>query len=151
MAEKTSKQQLAAAQSALGSSSSSLPLPASPEVLLWARDFALQKWRERASERQLPPPADLSGGCKFVSLFANRLFGGELRGNWDHQYVVLSNGQQIDLTKPSENLALIIKGGKDPYRHDSLFWGNADHLESLESCGHRVDAWVKEFLETLGK
>lgn len=51
-----------------------------------AREFVLRKWRERAEERGLSMPDDLSGSCKFSSLFASRLFGLEMRGNEQHQF-----------------------------------------------------------------
>jgi hypothetical protein len=63
-----------------------------------------------------------------------RIFGGQLRGNWDHQYLVLPNGQRLDLTEPSQNLTDIQAAGRDPYQHDRRFWNNRDHRESMASC-----------------
>jgi hypothetical protein len=127
-----------------------LPIPPTTENVDRAKAFLLRKWRERAAERQHEEPADLSNACKFASLFAQRIFGGQLRGNWDHQYLILPNGQRLDLTEPSQNLAGIRAEGRDPYRHDRRFWNNRDHRESLASCRPRVDRWVSEFLAQTG-
>jgi hypothetical protein len=129
---------------------SPLPLPATPELVARAQQFILRKWRERAQERQVSEPTDLSSACKFASLFAQQIFGGQLRGNWDHQYVVLPNGQRLDLTEPSQNLADIQVAGRDPYQHDQRFWNNREHRESLASCKPRVNQWVIDFLAELG-
>lgn len=98
-----------------------------------AKEFLWQKWQERANELSLNSPADLSNACKFASLFAQRLFGGELRGNYDHQYVV-RNGEIIDLTDGTK------------LHHDKHFWGNTEHQDSLASCVPRVEKWIQEFL-----
>jgi hypothetical protein len=108
-------------------------LSATPEALESARTFLLDRWQERALELGRPRPNDLSGACKFASLFAFRIFGGELCGNELHQFVRL-DGQIIDLTS----------GG--PLVHDPAFFGNPDHIDSLLTCIDRVDRWVSEFL-----
>jgi hypothetical protein len=111
--------------------------PASPEWIERATLFLKEKWGERAAELGRDKPDDLKGACKFASLFAHVLFGGRLRGNPRHQFVVLRDGSRVDLTAGSE--------GSDAYYHDRLFWGNAEHRASLESCQARVAAWVAEF------
>jgi hypothetical protein len=126
-------------------------LPATPETVAQAKAFLLRKWRERAMERGDSEPVDLSRACKFVSMFAQRVFGGELRGNWHHQYLVLPTGERLDLTEPSEELASISSEGIDPYWHDKRFWGNRDHKSSMASCEPRVLQWVEEFLRQYPK
>lgn len=116
-------------------------LPATPENIEKAKAFVLKKWRERATERGLRAPTDLSSSCKFSSLFAQRVFGGKLRGNWDHQFVVLPDGKVLDLNLDAEDVRAL----DDPHRHDRSFWGNREHRESMASCEPRVAAWVEEF------
>ena len=95
-----------------------------------AKEFLLQKWQERAVERgRTKVPSDLGGACKFASLFAREIFGGELRGNWDHQFVMV-DGQRVDLTEGSP----LDSEGRNPYRHDKRFWMNREHRDSLASC-----------------
>jgi hypothetical protein len=116
-----------------------------PEAITRAKGVALQGWRERARERgYAEEPTDLWGACKFASLFAQRLFGGDLRGNEHHQYLVLDD-VRIDLTEDSLGLVELRRKHIDPYRHDARFWGNAEHRESMASCAARVDAWVAAF------
>jgi hypothetical protein len=114
------------------------PMCLYPSSELWrerARAFLMEKWRERAAELGRREPTNLFTACKFASLFAQYLFGGELRGNWHHQYLVLPGGEEIDLT------------GNDvaPKHHDSGFWMNPEHRESMRSIEPRVTSWVAEF------
>ena len=108
-------------------------LEATPENLAKVKEFLLLKWRERATERGRDEPSDLSGACKFGSLFAKAIFGGKVRGNTLHQVVYLAD-KVIDLT--DQSLATF---------HDRKFFGNKEHRESLMSCIPRVEGWVKEF------
>lgn len=122
-------------------------LPATPENIAKAKAFLLQKWQERATERgRAQIPDDLSDACKFVSLFAQRVFGGKIRGNWHHQYLFLPGNQILDLTEPSRELAQLRANQVDPYQHDRQFFGNRVHRDSMASCEPRVTAWVQEFL-----
>lgn len=130
-----------------GRTMEALPLPPTPSNLDRAKHVALEGWKERASEPwyKQDAPNDLSGACKFASMFAQRLFGGELRGNYDHQFVLL-DGAIIDLTEGSEDLNRLRLEGKDPYRHDRFFWGNRDHRDSMKTCEARVAKWVEMYL-----
>ena len=114
-----------------------------PEIIRMARTFLIQKWKDRAVELGRPEPDDLTGACKFASLFAQALFGGKLKGNWHHQYVLLPNGEKIDLV-----------GGmtrdRVDYTHDPEFWNNPEHVESMKSCAPRVKTWTNEFKRKLG-
>jgi putative endonuclease len=127
-----------------------------------AQYFVELRWAERQAERlsrlqsqyQIEPesspasslagpaPQDLAGACKFASMFAQRLFGGGLRGNVDHQYLQRDDGRIIDLCALANDVAEIRSKGRDPYRHDRRWFGNAEHKASLRSCDERVDAWV---------
>ena len=116
---------------------SEMYLPHTPENIALAKEFLLEKWKERGVERGFPKN-DLVGACKFGSLFAQEIFGGELKGNWHHQFVKLGD-QIIDLTDA------IGVNVDDPHRHDDDFWGNTEHKDSMESCRPRVEKWVQEF------
>ena len=122
-------------------------IPATPENITKAKEFVFRKWQERAKELGRPEPTDLSSSCKFGSLFAQKIFGGKLQGNYDHQYVVLANGQIIDFSHDAADVQKL----KKVYYHDSLFWNNPDHRESMKSCLPRVNKWVDEFTQTLSK
>lgn len=114
-------------------------LAVSPETVRLAQDFVLQRWIERAQELGKPLPVDLSLGCKFASLFAWQLFGGRLKGNCLHQYVVTHAGEILDLCAGSSELFSM----SEPYAQDPHFFGNRDHVDSLNSCLPRVSMWLK--------
>ncbi len=115
-------------------------IPVTTENIKLARQFLFEKWKERAVEKGYEV-SDLSNACKFASLFAQKLFGGKLQGNWNHQFVVSDSGQIIDLT---DGAGLSVN---DPYKHDRSFWGNIEHRKSLQSCDPRVEKWVAEFMQ----
>ncbi|WP_411839688.1 hypothetical protein [Paracoccus sp. ME4] len=118
-----------------------LPMNLNPELADRAREFVLRKWRERAAERNLPAPEDLSGSCKFSSLFAAKLFGLEMRGNEQHQFCIRPDGSIFDLNAGAADVAALA----DPWKHDPVFWMNPDHREAMESCEARVAAWLEDF------
>lgn len=84
--------------------------PATPENISAAKGFVLRKWRERAIERGREEPADLSSACKFGSLFAAKLFGGKVRGNFFHQWCELPDGQRIDVSDEAADVASMLRG-----------------------------------------
>ena len=120
--------------------------PATPslESLRIAKEVALEGWRERAAERGAPAPSDLTSACKFASIFCKALFGGEIRGNEDHQFNFL-NGAVIDLSEDSADVRGMLAAGADPHRHDIEFFGNDEHLEAMLSCMPRVERWVTRY------
>lgn len=115
------------------------PLPLTPENLDAARNVVMRLWEERAAERLLPDPLDLSGSCKFSSMLVSALFGLEMRGNEDHQFCVTPQGEIIDLNEGAEDVRII----HEPHRHDPSFWGCTYHVGSLESCLPRVLRWAE--------
>lgn len=146
-----------------------LPIAATPQNLQLAKDFVFLKWKERSKERGDFAPTDLSGSCKFSSMFAQKIFGGKLAGNENHQYVML-NGTIIDLNIDAEDVVNFQKeydrdgfiGYKKskygwmewhgpPHEHDEIFFNNQDHRESMKSCRPRVNQWVEEFKEILSQ
>jgi hypothetical protein len=122
-----------------------LPLPATVENVTKAHDFVFEKWKERARENRREEPLDLSFSCKFSSMFAQRIFGGEIQGNYDHQFLRLDNGEIVDLNKDAADVQAIVDDDEDPYHHDDDFFGSPDHRDSMDSCQPRVDQWVDEF------
>ncbi len=112
-----------------------LPIPHSKAAEKVTQSFLLARWQERAKECGGPQPTSLSGACKFTSLFTIKVFGGEMRGNYDHQWVEL-HGEVID---PTNN----VDGGA--IEHDDDFWLNEEHLDALVSCLPRVRNWLKQF------
>lgn len=117
------------------------PISLSPDALDLARDFVFQKWCERAGERLLPMPDDLSGSCKFSSLFCAEVFGLKMRGNADHQFCIDEQGSIVDLNAGAADVSRL----SDPWRHDPIFWNNRDHRASMQSCRPRVALWLQEF------
>jgi hypothetical protein len=115
-------------------------LPPTEENIRRAKAFVLRRWKERAKEMGRPEPTDLSNACKFASLFAQRLFGGRLRGNWHHQWAEV-RGQIVDLT----DAAGVDLPPEEIYEHDDDFWMNDEHEASLATCRPRVETWVNFF------
>ena len=107
-----------------------------------ARHIAIRGWNARRAENFLPPTDDLTGSCKFGSLFLRALFGGEIKGSADHQYVVL-DGEILDFSRDATD----VRDLADPYRHDPAWFRDGDLLESLESCLPRVEGWIEQFAQ----
>lgn len=107
-----------------------------------AKLFLMDRWRERAANLGRPEPTDLSRSCKFSSLFAQRVFGGTLRGHRDHQYVVLPDGRTLDLNVDAED----VRSMASPHHHDARWFGNTDHVRSMSSCLPAVQGWVERFI-----
>jgi hypothetical protein len=138
-------------QKILGQLDSNYPLEYTPENFLTAQAFVMNKWLERFNEKKQSweklggeygekSPLDLSGSCKFSSLFAASVFGGEVQGNEYHQYCVIDK-LIIDLNKDAKD----VNDLEDPYYHDDGFFGSRDHMASMKFCKERVNAWLKEF------
>lgn len=108
------------------------------------RSFLLEKWRERALVRGSEAPVDLTNACKFCTLFVQAIWGGEIRGNYHHQYNFFS-GVVFDVCEGASGLVELEALGVDPTVHDELFWGNPEHVESMESCAPRVKEWVADW------
>lgn len=123
---------------------SALVYPPTSKWIRLAKNFFMDKWRERAKETGRSIPTDLSGACKFGSLFAQAVFGGTLQGNYNHQFVVLDNGIRIDLGEDAQDRLSFSDDG-EWYNHDDAFFNNPEHLESMTSCKPRVQRWVKEW------
>lgn len=106
-----------------------------------AHDFALVKWKERAADLGWKEPSDLSNGCKFSSLFVQRIFGGFLSGNERHIFNEIE-GKTLDLNANSKDVLTM----DEPYEDDGDSIYHPDYIDSLESCLPRVNDWIKGFL-----
>ena len=115
-------------------------LQISDELLDDLRSFCLDMWRERALERNLPAPDDLSSSCKFTSLFVRELIGGRIAGNEMHQFVIVED-EVVDINRLSKDVLSL----EDPHHEDFSFIGNPEHMESLESCAFRVNQWIEHW------
>ena len=116
-------------------------LPPTQENIALTHSFLLEKWKQRSAEKgHKTPPSDLTDACKFVSRFAQLVFGGEMQGNWHHQFTLLPNQSILDLTD------LDCTRYKNLRYHDTTFWGNRDHRDSMSSIEPRVQSWVPEFI-----
>ncbi|WP_235281883.1 transcriptional regulator [Methyloterricola oryzae] len=116
-------------------------LPYSYERFARAKVFVFRKWVELAAERRIPVPTDLSGSCKFGSLFMNRVFGGALRGHYQHQYNLIE-GRIVDLSHDAVDVGRM----HDPYLNEPGFFDIPEQRASLSGCLPRVERWALEFL-----
>ncbi len=112
------------------------------EGFIDAKRFVFRKWSELAAERSQPKPADLSGACKFGSLFMHRVFGGAIHGHYQHQYNIIG-GRIVDLSHD----ALDVGAMRTPYLHEPEFFEIPEEIASLARCVPRIDGWVAEFLK----
>lgn len=106
-----------------------------------AKVFVFRKWCEMVVERCAPPPTDLSGSCKYGSLFMNSIFGGAIHGHYEHQYNII-NGRIVDLSHDAIDVGKII----NPYHHEPEFFEIPENQISLNGCLPRVERWVSQFL-----
>lgn len=132
------------------------PIEPSQENIARAREFALEAWQERhdwlaaqwkkevGSDWTRPRPVDLTGSCKFTSMFAAVVFGGHIEGNYEHQYAVVNN-VILDLNEDASDVV----GNPEAHEHDPDFFFSPDHIQSLESCLPRVRNWLQRFAQTL--
>ncbi len=108
--------------------------------------FVMERWRERAAEMRLSDPIDLSGSCRFSTLFVQSLHGGSIRGYNDHFHVRLGSGLIVDLNAQAADVQEIRRRGGDPYWHHRAFMASRDVRESFDTCRPRVQIWTKLWL-----
>jgi len=109
-----------------------------------AKVFVFRKWCEQAAERHALPPTDLSGSCKYGSLFMNQVFGGTICGHYEHQYNIIG-GRIVDLSHDAIDVGRITY----PYLHEPGFFTIPEKQISLNGCLPRVERWVAQFLEEI--
>jgi hypothetical protein len=111
-----------------------------------AKEFVFTKWCETARIRNLTIPIDLSRSCKYSSLFAQSIFGGVIRGHYEHQYNFI-DGRLVDLSHD----ALDVGKMSNPYLHEKSYFDLPEIQTSLEKCSHRTEQWATEFMLFLPK
>jgi hypothetical protein len=108
-----------------------------------ARDFVFEQWCDWARQRAAPRPQDLSGACRYGSLFMCRVFGGTLRGHYQHQFNDI-DGLLVDLSRDAADVAAM----RDPWRHEPSYFDLPELQAELRSCQPRVEGWVERYLRT---
>jgi len=106
-----------------------------------AKVFVFKKWCEWALERGVQTPVDLSGACKYGSLFVNQVFGGTICGHYEHQYNRI-DGRIVDLSHDALDVGKI----SNPYLHEPDYFKIPEKQASLQDCVPRVESWVQQFL-----
>jgi hypothetical protein len=102
--------------------------------------FVFRQWCDLAAWRGVPEPSDLSGACKYGSLFMWRLFGGTIRGHWQHQFNHI-DGRQVDLSHDAFDVGAMVR----PYDHEPLYFDMPESRAALQACLPRVDDWVQRY------
>lgn len=122
--------------------SSPPPLVYSYQQFSEAKRFFFRVWCEFARERGAPPPEDLSGACKYASLFMRELFGGEIEGHYAHQYNRI-DGRLVDLSHDARDVGRM----HNPYLHEPEYFNIPEYQRSRAACMPRIDTWVRLFLQ----
>ncbi|BCO29067.1 hypothetical protein MIZ03_3979 [Rhodoferax lithotrophicus] len=116
-------------------------MPYSYENFAKAKIFLFDKWCEMAVVRQRVKPVDLSRSCKYGSLFVQNVFGGSIRGHYEHQYNFIE-GRLVDLSHD----ALDVGRMRHPYLHEKLYFEIPEVQAALAQCAPRADQWASEFV-----
>ena len=116
-------------------------LPYSYARFAEAKAFFFGKWCDAATDRHESPPHDLSGACKYGSLFMQCVFGGGLRGHYEHQYNFIQ-GRLVDLSHDAVDVGRM----RDPYQHEPTYFDVPELQASLAGCLPRAERWAAEFL-----
>lgn len=111
------------------------------ENFAYAKLFLFGKWCESAMERQVAQPNDLSGACKYGSLFMQCVFGGGLRGHFEHQYNFI-DGRLVDLSHDAADVGRM----SNPYLHEPEYFSVPELQASLAQCLARSEGWADEFI-----
>ncbi len=106
-----------------------------------AKAFFFGKWCERSARRELPVPLDLSGSCKYGSLFMQCVFGGALHGHYQHQYNVI-DGRLVDLSHDAADVSRM----SHPYLHEPDYFLIPEMQASLDLCLPHAQAWAIQFM-----
>jgi hypothetical protein len=110
-----------------------------------AKDFVFRMWCALAAERLQRLPQDLSGACKYGSLFMQQIFGGSIEGHYAHQFNRIDT-RVVDLSHD----ALDVSRMRTPYLHDAEYFDIPEYRIALQACGPRVDSWAQAFMREAG-
>jgi len=110
-----------------------------------AKDFVFRMWCALAIERQQRTPEDLSGACKYGSLFMQQVFGGSIEGHYAHQFNRIDT-RVVDLSHD----ALDVSRMRTPYLHEAEYFNIPEYRIALQACTPRVDNWTLAFLREAG-
>lgn len=131
------------------------------------KQFITERWNERAQQLGRDEPADLTGACIFATAFAQRILGGQLRGNWHHTYLQMEDGQIIDLTEgagvreqalermdlhaqhPSSRSPFFVGPDVDIHQHDPAFLRTSDFMDTWQSVQDRAEQWAQMYSHSL--
>lgn len=95
-------------------------------------------WHERQKERGYLVTPERSGSCKFAALLARELFGGQLAGNLDHVFVILSDGAVLDLNRHQPDVVYL---GEKAHFSFGRALHHYEYRQALSSCVPRVNKW----------
>lgn len=102
------------------------------------------RWCDLAAQQGLNAPGDLSGSCKFGSIFMQAVFGGSIRGHFEHQYNFI-DGRVVDLSHDAADVGRM----RNPYLHEPDYFDIPEVQSSLAGCQVRAERWASEFLLSL--
>jgi len=106
-----------------------------------AKAWFFEQWTDWAVQRGLPPPADLSGSCKYGSIFIQAVFGGSIRGHFEHQYNFI-DGRLVDLSHDAMDVGAM----RNPHLHEPGYFLLTRQQASLSGCEPRAQRWAAEFI-----
>ncbi|UZR29823.1 transcriptional regulator [Methylococcus mesophilus] len=106
-----------------------------------AKSCFFKQWIAFASERGIAMPNDLSGSCRYGSLFMQSVFGGSIRGHYQHQYNLI-DGRLVDLSHDAKDVG----GMANPYFHEPRYFEIPELQSSLAACTPRAERWANEFI-----
>lgn len=109
-----------------------------------AKSWFFVKWCELAAQRGIAVPLDLSGSCKYGSIFMQSVFGGSIRGHFEHQCNSI-DGRLVDLSHDAADVGRMI----NPYLHEPNYFLIPEVQQSLADCQARAELWASEFLLSL--
>lgn len=107
-----------------------------------AKSWMFEQWTEFAAERGLAKPVDLSGSCIYASILVQSVFGGGIRGHFQHQYNVIG-GRVVDLSHDALDVGLM----RTPYLHEPAYFDVPEVQVSLAACMARAERWANGFVD----
>lgn len=110
-----------------------------------AKTWLFARWTALAVQRGEASPSDLSGSCKYGSLMMQYVFGGSIRGHFEHQYNFI-DGRLVDLSHDASDVGRM----KHPYLHEHAYFSVPALQASLAGCAPRAEAWGTAFIALRG-